>query len=57
MASRSRPMAMGGTPPLNPIDVLDLSERLRWPVEPDECLQVIGAIDDTWRELNASSVS
>jgi hypothetical protein len=48
---------MGGTPPLNPIDVLDLSERLRWPVEPDECLQVIGAIDDTWRELNASSVS
>lgn len=53
MASRTRPASMGGVPQLNPLDVLALSERLQWPVEPDECLHVISAMDDTYREMAA----
>lgn len=55
MASRTRPVSMSGVPALNPLDVLDLADRLQWPGEPDECLHVISAMDDTWREMAASA--
>lgn len=55
ICSRTRPAAMSGIPPLNPIDILDLSERLDWPAEPDECVQVITAMDDAFRDLQSNN--
>lgn len=50
--SRTRPPAMGGIPPINPSTTLDLADRLQWPCEADECLTVIMAMDDQFREMN-----
>lgn len=44
-------MAMGGTPPLPPLKVLALADRLQWACEDEECLAVVGALDDCWREM------
>lgn len=44
-------MAMGGTPPLPPLKVLALADRLQWACEDQECLTVVGALDDCWREM------
>ncbi|MFG6139511.1 hypothetical protein [Halomonas sp. B23F22_10] len=54
-ASRARPLAMGGIPPISPVTILDLRERLRWPAEPDEAVAVLCAMDDAFREMHASS--
>lgn len=43
---------MGGIPPLSPVDILDVAERLSWPCEPHECMEVITALDDDYRERN-----
>lgn len=43
---------MAGAMPLNPLDVLDMADRLEWPCQPDECIEVITAMDDMYRELN-----
>ncbi|SEN64618.1 hypothetical protein SAMN04487952_1233 [Halomonas caseinilytica] len=45
---------MGGLSNINPVTILDLSEKLRWPCEPDEALSVIMAMDDTWVEIEGS---
>lgn len=52
-AHRTRPAAMGGIPALNPLDLLALRDRLGWPCEADECLQVLCAMDDQWRALQS----
>jgi len=44
---------MSGIPCLPPLDILDTAERLGWPCEPYECIEVITAMDDQWRDLNA----
>lgn len=44
---------MGGMPPINPIDMLALSERLGWPAEDEDVIAVLCAIDDACRELHA----
>ena len=49
---RGRPASMGGLMPLPPLDILETAERLDWPCQPDECLEVIGALDDAYRERN-----
>ncbi|WP_178338778.1 hypothetical protein [Marinobacter nauticus] len=38
--------------PLPPLDILETAERLDWPCQPDECLEVITAIDDDYRDRN-----
>lgn len=53
IASRARPPAMRGIPPVSPVTILDLRERLRWPAEPDEAVAVICAMDNVWRELHS----
>jgi hypothetical protein len=55
--NRTRPPAMGGLSPINPVTVLDLAERLQWPCEPDEAITVILALDDQFRELHAPANS
>lgn len=40
---------MGGIPPINPLAILDLRERLYWPAEPMEAVQVLTAVDDEYR--------
>ncbi|RUR26846.1 hypothetical protein ELY33_17205 [Vreelandella andesensis] len=49
--NRTRPASMGGVPPINPVTVLDLADRLQWPCQPDEALTVIIAMDDEWRSM------
>lgn len=49
---RGRPQGMGGLAWLPPLDILDTAERLQWPCQPDECIEVITAMDDMYRELN-----
>jgi hypothetical protein len=51
IASRTRPPAMSGIPPINPLSILDLRERLYWPAEPMEAVQVVVAMDDEYRRL------
>jgi len=46
---------MGGLMPLPPLDILSMAERLQWPCQPDECLEVIGALDDDYRAKHAKS--
>ena len=53
IASRTRPPAARDIPPISPVTVLDLRERLCWPAEPDEAVAVICAMDDAWRELHS----
>ena len=43
---------MGGIAPINPVTALELADRLQWPCEAEECLTVIMALDDQFRELN-----
>lgn len=52
--NRTRPPSMGGVPPINPVTVLDMAERLQWPCEPEEAITVILALDDQFRELHAT---
>ena len=52
---RGRPQAMAGVPPLPPLDILETAERLRWPCDPDECLEVVAAMDDCYREMNGAN--
>ena len=51
IANRCRPQSMGGIAPINPIDILTLCEKLRWPCGFDAAVQVIIAMDDTWRDI------
>jgi hypothetical protein len=48
--ARGRPVSMGGMMPIPPMDIIGMAEKLQWPCEPDECLQVITEIDDDYRE-------
>lgn len=50
--NRTRPASMGGIAPINPVTALELADRLQWPCEAEECLTVIMALDDSYRELN-----
>lgn len=43
---RGRPYTTGSPLPLHPLDVLDMAERLRWPVISDEVLGVTQSMDD-----------
>tara|TARA_R100000322_G_scaffold95674_3_gene60298 strand:- start:1638 stop:1781 length:144 start_codon:yes stop_codon:yes gene_type:complete len=43
---------MGGMLPLNPVVILDMADRLEWPCEPRECIEVLCAIDDQYLVLN-----
>ena len=45
---------MSGMTPINPINVLDLAERLEWPCDPDEAISVVIAMDDAFREIHQS---
>lgn len=45
IADRGRPYTMGSPLPLPPLDILSLIDRLALPANPDEALEVIGAMD------------
>jgi len=49
---RGRPQSMAGIACLPPLDILDMVERLQWPCDPHECLEVIGAMDDQFLQMN-----
>lgn len=50
---RGRPPSMAGISPLPPLDILETAERLEWPCDPRECVEVIAALDDAYLEMNA----
>lgn len=49
-ASRGRPYTNGQPLALPPLDVLDLADRLSFPAQPEEALEVIGEMDNEWLE-------
>lgn len=49
---RTRQASMGGILPLNPVVIMDMADRLEWPCEYRECVEVLCAVDDTYREMN-----
>lgn len=49
---RTRPQGMSGILPLSPVVMLDMSERLDWPCDPQECIEVLTAMDDEYREMH-----
>lgn len=53
LMSRGRPIAMGGVAPLPPLDIMEIVDRLRLPCAYEEALEVIGSMDDEWRELQS----
>ncbi len=52
---KGRPIAMGGLPPLPPLDIMEIIDRLRLPCDYEEALEVIGAMDDEWRSLQSTN--
>ncbi len=44
-------MAVSGIAPLNPIDILTLRERLRWPCDDETAVHVLMAMDDTYCQI------
>ena len=53
LMSRCRPAAFSGLAPISPIDVLTMAEKLAWPCTFDEAVQVLTAMDDEFRRINA----
>jgi hypothetical protein len=49
---RGRPQSMAGVATLPPLDILQTAERLQWPCQPDECVEVVTAMDDMYLSLN-----
>lgn len=43
---------MSGVACLPPLDILETAERLQWPCQADECIEIITAMDDVQREIS-----
>lgn len=43
---------MSGISSINPIDILTLCDKMRWPCSYDDAVTVLLAIDDVYREIN-----
>lgn len=51
---RARQPSMGGILPISPVTMLDMADRLEWPCEPRECVEVISALDDAYMDMHGS---
>lgn len=52
--SRTRPVGMGGMPPINPIDIAAMVGIMGWPCERSEAVHVLAAMDEAFRALHAN---
>lgn len=55
LMSKGRPVTMGGLAPIPPLDIMETIDRLHLPCDYEEAIEVIGAMDDEWREMNRAS--
>lgn len=54
LCNRERPVTMGGIAQIPPSSMFYLSDRLRWPCDDEELLEVISRMDSAYRELHES---